>query len=489
LSARAATLPLGVMLAGGFVGLLAGCFGQLPDSGLYRCDGDGDCPADYQCRDRRCWTPQALPMTCTNGSRDPDESDVDCGGSGGCARCDLDRACAADRDCATGSCVDVRCELVSSPPYWLTAPPLHLVRQRAAVVADPDGRLFALGGTDGNNPFLDTVEVLDTAGGIAWTNFDKMQLARRSAAGAVLNGDLFVAGGFGNPTLLESYDFNAMHWTTLSNNIGFNLADAGYLSDGKQLAIFGGVDGNGFVNGTAHLYAASGDWTSLPPILPRRALGAAIGADGRWYALGGAAGNDNAHDTDRVQAFTLSPPAWSEAEPLPVPIHNLGAVGAPDGRIYIIGGTVANTAVGDVYAYRPGAGARWLGVASLAAPRTGAGAVLGHDGRIYAVGGGKRDDIAVADVEAYGPVVMTAEPKTAVGGTPRVAGQNFARSADVEVHAGVGVAGQLVGRGKTNDSGSLDFIDLPAQPTAGDVPFTVVDSRSRYPVTIYVHIQ
>jgi hypothetical protein len=32
-------------------------------------------------------------VTCTNGILDPDETDVDCGGSGGCPRCTTGRVC------------------------------------------------------------------------------------------------------------------------------------------------------------------------------------------------------------------------------------------------------------------------------------------------------------------------------------------------------------------------------------------------------------
>jgi hypothetical protein len=39
---------------------------------------------------------------CTNGVRDGDESDVDCGGS--CPRCAAGKSCVANTDCQSGSC-------------------------------------------------------------------------------------------------------------------------------------------------------------------------------------------------------------------------------------------------------------------------------------------------------------------------------------------------------------------------------------------------
>lgn len=45
--------------------------------------------------------------TCTNGVKDGDEGDVDCGGS--CARCPDLMSCNAPADCASGSCTQARC--------------------------------------------------------------------------------------------------------------------------------------------------------------------------------------------------------------------------------------------------------------------------------------------------------------------------------------------------------------------------------------------
>jgi hypothetical protein len=48
--------------------------------------------------------------SCSNGTRDGDEVDSDCGGS--CPRCLVAAACTANRDCATNRCVSARCGTV-----------------------------------------------------------------------------------------------------------------------------------------------------------------------------------------------------------------------------------------------------------------------------------------------------------------------------------------------------------------------------------------
>jgi hypothetical protein len=47
------------------------------------------------------------PPSCTNGTRDGAETDVDCGGP--CAKCAFGRTCLAPADCKSGSCADALC--------------------------------------------------------------------------------------------------------------------------------------------------------------------------------------------------------------------------------------------------------------------------------------------------------------------------------------------------------------------------------------------
>jgi len=47
--------------------------------------------------------------TCRNNQKDPDESDVDCGGTSHCARCPTASSCTKNADCETAFCADRRC--------------------------------------------------------------------------------------------------------------------------------------------------------------------------------------------------------------------------------------------------------------------------------------------------------------------------------------------------------------------------------------------
>jgi hypothetical protein len=78
------------------------------DGGAHVCDGAGhcvecvhaaDCPGGEACSA----TNVCVPMTCADGMKDGNETDVYCGG-GACPPCALGKMCLLDPDCASGAC-------------------------------------------------------------------------------------------------------------------------------------------------------------------------------------------------------------------------------------------------------------------------------------------------------------------------------------------------------------------------------------------------
>jgi hypothetical protein len=54
-----------------------------------------------------------IPESCTDLRRSADESDVDCGGTSPCQRCEVDARCTRHSDCETEICLESRCSLPS----------------------------------------------------------------------------------------------------------------------------------------------------------------------------------------------------------------------------------------------------------------------------------------------------------------------------------------------------------------------------------------
>ncbi len=61
-----------------------------------------------------CSNDGAPTASCGDGSKNQNESDVDCGGV--CGACSAGKACGVDGDCASGSCVDGVCQESETPP-------------------------------------------------------------------------------------------------------------------------------------------------------------------------------------------------------------------------------------------------------------------------------------------------------------------------------------------------------------------------------------
>ena len=80
-------------------------FGCGPCADGTACRGDADCATGY-CADQLS-VGVCRQTACTDGARDNDEVDVDCGGH--CPRCRRGQLCHSDGDCASNKCANVSC--------------------------------------------------------------------------------------------------------------------------------------------------------------------------------------------------------------------------------------------------------------------------------------------------------------------------------------------------------------------------------------------
>ncbi len=67
-----------------------------------------DCEADIDCAVKNCVMGKCKEPGCGDGAQNPGETDIDCGGVCG-ATCGIDQRCEKDGDCASGSCQARRC--------------------------------------------------------------------------------------------------------------------------------------------------------------------------------------------------------------------------------------------------------------------------------------------------------------------------------------------------------------------------------------------
>jgi len=183
---------------------------------------------------------------------------------------------------------------------------------------------------------------------------------------------------------VEAFDPRTNSWTTvapLPQGLATYLAAAATGRDGR-IYVFGGGRGDG--SNTVEIYdPVSNTWTSGAQMpTARGGLAAVLGPDQRIYAMGGdhALARDGTLST--VEVFDPRTKTWEVAAPMQTPRSNFGAAVAADGRIYAIGGAADMS----VEAYSPVTNS-WQPAPPTAGTRHWTAAATGQDGAVYSIGG------------------------------------------------------------------------------------------------------
>jgi N-acetylneuraminic acid mutarotase len=224
-------------------------------------------------------------------------------------------------------------------------------------------------------------------------------------AAIAAGGKIYAVGGYLGPQPVETYVYTIRtnRWVLgIPSGEEHWYCAAALGHDGRIYAIGGDGSGGGGGegNGLEAFDPQTNSWTALPSIpLTLERPAAATGLDGRIYVLGGTTEvplTGAMALTNAVEAYSPWDRRWTRLAPMPTARAELAAVTAPDGRIYAIGGATYpdphNTTfgppkpLGTVEIYDPRTN-RWSTGPSLRVPRWGLGAALGPDGKIYAIGG------------------------------------------------------------------------------------------------------
>jgi len=414
---------------------------------------------------------------CNDGQENNLETDVDCGGPV-CRPCDVHRSCTSSADCLTGSCDGSLCVLASGPPFWLPGVPMKSARgghgAATQFFGNHRGNLVVVGGFLQSE--LDTYEVFDPESS-SWTS-GKLPAAPccRLPAASGPDGKVYLVYGDQHATWVYDGSWNPSLAPPPDGCVHAGLA----LGADKLLYVLCSHDSQLAPNPLMTYDTALDRWATLKPT-PTATTNVpwmtSLGS--RIYVLSTEDGNQYP-----FEAFDIDSGTWSA---LATPSLPSLIVGAPDGRVYKIAGFGPQGAIyaptAAVSAYDPTTD-RWTPVAPLTLNRYDHAVTAGPDGRLYAIGGVNNGSVYTNSVEVYGPVVSLASSTAAPGGNLTLTGHNFAAQAKVSIHLGA-TADTLLGTGRTNADGALDSaIVFRAGVTPGDYVMTVIDDKSRFPVTI-----
>jgi hypothetical protein len=217
---------------------------------------------------------------------------------------------------------------------WLPPVP-RMIRMSGVTAAAPDGRIYLVGGNGHPLNFQDretgpgkmwqllaTMEIFDPAEG-DWQERRPMPRPRQEFAGAFgADGKLYVFGGFDRRLAVHSRDFATDEEFEAAGRVVLEAAK-------KPLRAVDVYD------------PATDTWSERSPMPEgRHAMGAALGADGKIYVVGGAV--SYGEPVGRREVFVYDPIAdrWSEGPPLRRGRFHHGVAVDPAGSIYAVGGIV-----------------------------------------------------------------------------------------------------------------------------------------------------
>jgi N-acetylneuraminic acid mutarotase len=250
-----------------------------------------------------------------------------------------------------------------------------------------------------------SAEATPTAG---WGSAAPLPVGRSEFAATVLDGMIYVAGGFGAESLFDRYDPATDSWEALADlpeprhHLSLAAGDGGvYLAGGHNQSA------NSATDTFWRFDVESGAWETLEPLPqgPRGALGAAA-IDGSIYVAGGSSGDLSGPATADLVRYDIASSTWSLLAPMPTAREHL-AVAAVDTKIVAVGGrnggheTHALLSATEVY---DPASDSWSVGAELPVPRAGLG-VATFEKSVIIIGGERfTDDQGASISEAFASV-------------------------------------------------------------------------------------
>jgi N-acetylneuraminic acid mutarotase len=244
-----------------------------------------------------------------------------------------------------------------------------------------------------------------------WVKKQDMPTARYAMASAVVNGNIYVIGGWGNNKYLdtvEMYDPRLDRWETKASISQGNFGVVAAVVNGKIYAIGGWTGGNNVLSTVEEYDPINDKWTKKANMPTARTWVSTAVVDGIIYAIGGV--DSTGHFTSVVEAYNPVTNQWSRKANMPLSSDCLIAV--VDGKVYAMGfeefvGNICCNYKSDVYEYDPVTDT-WVRKADIPTARV-AISVDAIDGKIYAVGGmtSEHPIIKTSKVEIYNPKTNT----------------------------------------------------------------------------------
>jgi N-acetylneuraminic acid mutarotase len=251
---------------------------------------------------------------------------------------------------------------------------------------------------------------------VSWKSAASSPVVRAEAAGAVVNGKLYILGGYySTDTAIiaqkrcDVYDPATNKWTRLGD-MPIAFTHAGVAVEGSNIWLVGHYTGNHPGPGSAEVWkynTASDTWSRGPDLPVARGAGAAAIVGRNLHYFGGM---DATRTQEQGEHWVLNldnqSAGWVQKASMPNPRNHLGGA-ALNGKVYAIGGQHGQEgeqdAQSEVDCY-DSATNKWTKVASLPAPRSHlSGSVFTMNGKILVLGGETAFKTQTSTIYSYDP--------------------------------------------------------------------------------------
>ena len=289
--------------------------------------------------------------------------------------------------------------LHAAPLTWFPGPSLDYADSAAATVVLSGYGNVVIGGD--YSPFAEGL----IATNIDWTPLPMGLPGTFIAPGAAASGGQIIlfGGTDGTGSQSNAVDYSPSDTSTPLTPMSVPRSYLGYAGDrGGNAYAIGGLDGNGQPLASGEKLTnpdgSAGAWTPIDSLpTPRYNFPAVFDGTNLIYIFGGYTNTTSNIEIDGVMRYSISKNTWTDLAPLPVAVAGSCATLGADGRFYVVGGLSGGVATDLVQVYDPAANS-W--VVSTPLPESLSASVVGVDslGRLLVMGGMDTNGYDTADV-------------------------------------------------------------------------------------------